>query len=451
MALGDVLRGFVDPTGFLLREREAQRHAAVDQATQQAVRADTSCAAQVRLSGEVADALLRTADPVQLRAQLLGSLPARRRPAWLATVPWTGADPAVVASWWAAHSRAEQLVLLTSASSRQALGNLDGIAWADRDAANRATLAEHLARGTATAVDHAVESALAEAARLTDRPVLLTVLDPAAFGGKGRAAVSVGDPGTADRVAYLVPGLDAAVSTSLTGLVADAARISNALHGGRSGDSAVVAWLGYDTPTLLDVAGSGRAWAGAARLSHELAGLRALRGTDQPQLTVVGHSYGSTTAAAALLAAAAEALAVRVDDLVVLGSPGLLADDARAFALRPGHLWVGAASGDPVSHLGWFDGDPAQSSFGARRFPAEVSGKNPRIPQPWQHVHYFDPGSQALSAIVDIVSGDDEQVPPAPGRGYGPVPALLATALGAPLDPTFGDPEAPRPAAPSSR
>src|SRR5439155_7923829 len=118
------------------------------------------------------------------------------------------------------------------------------------------------------------------------------------------------------------------------------------------------------------------------------------RGAEQPHVTVVGHSYGSLVAARA-----AGVQPGAVDELVVLGSPGVGADRAADVPVPDGHLWVGAASGDPVSRVSWFGADPAAAAFGGRRFNAESSdGASPLA----QHCGYLEPGGEALTAVARI-------------------------------------------------
>lgn len=438
--LGALVRVVVGVDPLLTVERHRTQQAA--EATHQA---DLRFAALIGLEGEQASALLRSHDPAALRSSVVAAHRLSGADHWLAVVPSPGTDPEAVATWWGAHTTTEQQALIHDPARAPALGNLDGIPFEVRDRVNRSVLARRRAEGVAGPVDQAVERALSAGLGRARR--LLTIFEPSRWAGKGRAAMSVGDPDRARNVAYLVPGLDASVTATLPGLTQDAQRVVD--EAGPQASLAVVAWLGYQTPTLTDVASTASAHSGADLLAHELAGLQAWRGADEPHLTLVGHSYGSTTAAASLWAAAADRLATRVDDLVVLGSPGLLASSASQVPVAAGHLWVGAASGDPVSHLGWFGEDPAQARFGARRFEAEDDGKDPLLLQPWQHVRYLDPGSEALAAVVDIVRGTPQGIRPAPGRrDAGLLGAVIAGALGEPPGPTLGDPESARPARP---
>ena len=62
-------------------------------------------------------------------------------------------------------------------------------------------------------------------------------------------------------------------------------------------------------------------------------------------MTVIGHSYGSTTVADAFAGSGMHA-----NDAVLLGCPGTdLARSAADFNLDGGNVYVGSASTDPVS------------------------------------------------------------------------------------------------------
>jgi hypothetical protein len=110
---------------------------------------------------------------------------------------------------------------------------------------------------------------------------------------------------------------------------------------------------------------------------------------------------------------------MRTNDVVLVGSPGTdLAHSAADFHLPPGgHLYIGAASGDVVTwspgrvtgpvpigvSFGGLGDDPSLDGYGSTRFKAEMPGNylNPV----YDHLHYFDDGSESLFSIADVVSG----------------------------------------------
>lgn len=349
-------------------------------------------------------------------------------------VPASGADPEDVRRWWESLGPAEQDRLL--AARPVDLGNLDGIPVAARDRANRAVLAADLASGDTAAAE--VREGLELNSLRTGAPTLLWLYQPRAFGGQGCAAIAVGDPDTAAHTAVLVPG----TGNSVTSGWLDELAVSNLFNemtvtGGPSEAMSVVAWMGYDAPdSMIDrrVATPGLARQGGALLARDVRSLAVTGGRDS-HTTVVGHSYGSTT-----VADAAAGARMPADDIVLIGSPGTdLASTATDFRLpEGGGVYVGSASGDPVTFLAGIRGglpvglgaDPAAAGFGSTRFRAEVPGMGL-----WEdHVRYFDTGSESLAAIAHVAAGDGARLAEhgmtAPPRGslLGP----LAPALGLP-------------------
>ena len=121
-------------------------------------------------------------------------------------------------------------------------------------------------------------------------------------------------------------------------------------------------------------------------------------------LTVVGHSYGSTTTGLAL-----QREHLDVDQGALIGSPGV-GGGARTVAdlhLDASRVFVGSASKDLITTLP--DGlgeDPSEEVFGATRFNA-VSVQRGYDRQISDHSRYYDVGSQSesLYSLADIVTG----------------------------------------------
>ncbi|MFE7273609.1 alpha/beta hydrolase [Streptomyces sp. NPDC057623] len=224
--------------------------------------------------------------------------------------------------------------------------------------------------------------------------------------GSGRATEVFGDLAHADRIAVLVPGSDTSIDTY--DRFRDAAR---ALHerltrqAPRGTRTAVLAWLGYETPATVSttVTTTDRADEAAPKLREFIRQLRALTADEQtgkrPHISLLCHSYGSVVCGRA-------ASHLDVDDIALVGSPGTGADTAAALH-TPARVWAARGGGDWVAEvphvrldlLGTtvgFGTDPISPSFGARVFAAGDGG----------HSDYFRPGSTSLANLTRIVLGE---------------------------------------------
>ncbi|WP_310529887.1 alpha/beta hydrolase [Nocardioides sp.] len=363
-----------------------------------------------------------------------------------------GGDPDAINAWWNTLSAAEREAL--KISDPDLIGNTNGIPTGDRDDANRTSLERDL--DDLTAKKDAHEGLTKEEQRLLDRAeaardalnipatadppdtdtdVNLIVYQPGAFGGDGAVAVGYGDPDTADNTAVIVPGITNDAS-SIAGQGDDAYRLHQAAI--RNGESAAtIAWMGYDAPSwnpenALDWPGDGldmgsvinedKAEAGGRLLADFVDGLRATdtvdsaTGDQKSNLSVIGHSYGSTTAAHA-----AHDHGLNADSLTLIGSPGAGGDhvnSASDLGLPEGKVYAGAAENDFVSWLGR-DGDlgmgkdPTQADFGAKVISvdpgAEFHADN--LEQGiTNHTSYFEPESQSLANLTEIVQGEEPDV-----------------------------------------
>ncbi len=211
--------------------------------------------------------------------------------------------------------------------------------------------------------------------------------------GPGEAIEVVGDLARAKRVAILVPGSDTSLTTfdsrgtaspggGAAALAAQARRLDPGAH------LAVIAWLGYATPSTISPAimGSADAEQGARALRALVTGLAA-RGR---QVALLCHSYGTVVCGLA-------APHLPVTDIAAFGSPGMDVSSARE--LHSGaRVWAGRAGADWIRHvphvrllgLG-FGQDPMARAFGARRFGCGPGG----------HSSYFRPGNLAYIALGD--------------------------------------------------
>ncbi len=359
-----------------------------------------------------------------------------------AAFPVDGLTPAEAAAWWASLTPAEKMAVMSQRALR--LGRVDGLPAEVRDEANRIALTERLddlerqeSEGSLTdeqtqelsnirAVRNQLQVTESQTDPLTGEPLdaQLLIFEPAEFDGDGRAAIVVGNADTANNVAWTVPGLGSQVDSAMGTQVSRSLNLydeSRRLNGGTE-TTAVVAWVGYDAPSggasfdSLGVVARGAAEDGAEVLAQDVAALRASRGEDQPHLTVIGHSYGSTT-----VAIAGDDNDLQADDIVLIGSPGAGdADNAGDLGVDAEHVWVGASSRDPVTYLGgagWVNmsdvtlgNDPAEDDFGANRFEAEATDRGGYVAF-GDHSKYFDRESESLYNMANIVNGayDDVQ------------------------------------------
>lgn len=364
-----------------------------------------------------------------------------------AAFPVDSLTPAEVAEWWALLTPAEKMAVMSQRALR--LGRIDGLPAEVRDEANRIALTERLddlerqeTEGSLSDEQkhelsniRAVRDQLAvtesQTDPLTGEPLdaQLLIFEPAEFDGDGRAAIVVGNADTADNVAWTVPGLGSQVDSAMGTQVSRSLNLydeTRRLNGGTE-TTAVVAWVGYDAPSggvsfdSLGVATRGDAEDGAELLAQDVSALRVSRGEDQPHVTVIGHSYGSTT-----VAIAGDDEDLQADDIVLIGSPGAGdADNASDLGVDPEHVWVGANSRDPVTYLGgtgWVNlsgvtlgNDPAEDDFGANRFEAEATDRGGYVAF-GDHSKYFDRESESLYNMANIVNGSYDDVQEAEHR-----------------------------------
>lgn len=357
--------------------------------------------------------------PADAETLLVASLPMlatqRSLVADAAGVPVAGTAPGPVRLWWSLLTGDEQQRLVVR--SPASVGNLDGLPARVRSTANERVLddllaallckdsldeAEQLTLANCLAVRREIDRARhgPRPRRRVDVVVQLLVFDPRAFGGDGRAVIAVGDVDTADNVAFLVPGLDANLRESLNTLVGNAVLLHREAERVAAGmTTAAVAWVGYDAPGLRNVLGDDAAKAGAELLVADVMAVQAARDV-MPHLTVIGHSYGTTTAGTAL-----RDHVTGVDDAVLLGSPGAGVERASDLHVPARHVYVGSSSRDPVSYADRFGLDPTHERFGGVRFQAEDVTRNSWRVDLDDHSKYFHPGTESMTNIVGIVVG----------------------------------------------
>ncbi|MBR8642926.1 hypothetical protein KEF29_35435 [Streptomyces tuirus] len=223
--------------------------------------------------------------------------------------------------------------------------------------------------------------------------------------GSGRVTEVLGDLARADRIAVLVPGSDTSLDTYGRFHAAAAALHAQLVRQAPAGTrTAVVAWLGYETPGTVSasVTTTGRAEQAAPHLRALVTDLRATAGPG-PRLALLCHSYGSVVCGRA-------AAGLAVDDIALVGSPGTGADTAADLHTRA-RVWAARGSDDWVENVPHvsahlfgttvgFGTDPVTPAFGARVFAAGDGG----------HSDYFRPGSTSLTNLTRIVLGETKAV-----------------------------------------
>ncbi|HEY4993754.1 MAG TPA: alpha/beta hydrolase, partial [Nakamurella sp.] len=352
------------------------------------------------------------------------------------------------------------------------LGTTAGPGVPGIDAHNRDLLAADLESTDAATLAMAlgVRAALQRAAADGGVGQLLVYESPH-DGGQGRAAISVGDITTADNVATLAPGVGNAPVNMVEG-ISDAAALRRQAELEAPGDAtAVVSWYGYDIPLsavrgvpvdLFSALGNTvaalddrNARAGGSQLVTDLAQFRHWA-PDGARFVAVGFSMGSTTVSAAA------ARGARLDDLVLLGSPGASTDVETADDypdVPADHTFVVSYDQDPVTRgqtdllagvLGAaihgptqstpFGPDPASKGFGAQVVDAdsnnpdinvelhtgglggpladllgsELADQFADLAAHHQESNYLS--GESLDAVAAVVVGQYSDVPVKPGR-----------------------------------
>ncbi|MGI5456549.1 alpha/beta hydrolase [Streptomyces sp. CA-249302] len=226
--------------------------------------------------------------------------------------------------------------------------------------------------------------------------------------GAGRITEVFGDLAKATRVAVLVPGSDTSIDTydrfRATALSLHQ-RLDNTAP--KNTRTAVIAWLGYETPATISptVLTSGRAAQAAPQLRDFVADLHRITGP-LTRISLLCHSYGTVVCGQA-------ARRLDVSDIALVGSPGTGADKAadlhtaaRVWAARGADDWIAEVPHVRTDFFGTtvgFGTDPVSPTFGARVFAAGAGG----------HSDYFRPGSVSLTNLARIVLGETKEV----GRG----------------------------------
>ncbi|MFI6152114.1 alpha/beta hydrolase [Kitasatospora sp. NPDC051170] len=370
---------------------------------------------------------------------------------WKKDLPGEKATPTEVNAWW--RSLDPQGQEWFRKQHADVIRNLDGIPAQERDQLNRTYLNDRLVQlereGRKETEEYRRLAAIQ--GRLKDN-VENQATQPLAYllgvstEGNGRAVISFGNPDTATDVSAYVPGITStpySLGPKGEPYLPGTNEAENTLNLWREADRrkkpggsvASIVWLGYDAPDADPTAASGNAAAkGAPDYARFLTGLRASHaGGTPPHITSIGHSYGSLVTGLATRLTVHDPSYAPPDDVVFVGSPGV--GTPRASDLKmPGHVWVGAAADDPVTHLPsyndlrnatdfgtaiavaqhlvfdpdgtWYGTDPASKTFGATRFSVD-DWSAATDPMYGAHTKYLTPenGGPSLGNIAAVVTG----------------------------------------------
>ncbi|PYY65814.1 hypothetical protein DEJ30_01790 [Curtobacterium sp. MCPF17_003] len=333
---------------------------------------------------------------------------------------------AEVAAAWAALGFTDADIRALPLTTQLQFAGLDGVPAAQRDIASRAVLSAAVRDPArlyrlmglpytygAVSLDEfrkqvfGLRDGLKRADRLAAdvRAPSSAVAQLVGFGvssGSLVAAVALGDLDTASNVTVNVPG---AMTTPDS--MDEKVRAANGLLGTawkhrRAESFAVVSWIGYRAPGVIEVPGQDRAHAGGANLASFLDGIHDSRGSAPQSLTVLGHSYGSTTAAEALAQTR-----YRVDALVTYGSVGFT-DTTTPEHLNVDHVYATEGSADHTAILGRMGRTdprdlPDVDTFGADESPggSAVTGHDMF---PDSGVGYLSRAATAQQTIAKIIA-----------------------------------------------
>ncbi len=294
-------------------------------------------------------------------------------------------SPTEVSRNWARLTTAEQNMLI--AQVPWVIGNLPGLPYTVRDRANLELIEFYDANRAGlnaralTALDQL--KTIADPSKRKNPPVYVVSLN--LEGEVPMVATGYGHLDTADYLTAQVAGMESDADKALPtwhrasrNLYAVQGRM---LGSGTANTVGVIVFLTYDTPDLADsmqvesgglkagegsVLSSNLARQGAPRIAAEFDGMWAARNQplgvghgfthpDSPRISVIGHSYGTTTAANALTLVKHD-----VDAFVMLGSAGL--DTAQVPSLQAlgvidrwgagQEIYTAHASADQLAPLG---------------------------------------------------------------------------------------------------
>lgn len=182
-----------------------------------------------------------------------------------------------------------------------------------------------------------------------------------------------------------------------------------------------ITWFGYEAPQSVatDATQKDYAYDGSPKLLQFMDGLETAQGgPDNSHTTIIGHSYGST-----VVGDASNKGDLAADDIVAVGSPGMLTGRAEDLDVGKDHVWSEAATSDVVPaggklaglggytwgvetwngvpyNAGYVQTVPSDELFGAHRMDVDTSG----------HTSYWERDSESLANQAKVVVGEYDKV-----------------------------------------
>ncbi|WP_371616443.1 alpha/beta hydrolase [Streptomyces sp. NBC_00454] len=239
--------------------------------------------------------------------------------------------------------------------------------------------------------------------------------------GGGRAIVANGNPDTAAHTAVFVPGTFTNITKS-EDYIHHMSELWKETHAKIPGQSvSTITWIGYEAPQSIVPEAMEKHFAeeAAPDLNRFMQGLENVQGGDAAShTTIIGHSYGST-----VLGAASNAGDLRADDMIAVGSPGMLVGHAKELDAGEGHVWSQAAStlddqvplGGKFAGLGggnswWKEMLPFGSVWGQNVPSDEDFGANIMANDADSHTDYWRDHSLSIRNQASVVAGQYDRV-----------------------------------------
>lgn len=362
--------------------------------------------------------------------------------------PSTG-TPSQNAGWWASLSPAEQERVLKE--HPEWVGNRDGVPFSARDRANRSLLPRYR-EDLKKQQDDVMRRIMAAASRPKSEGVVLQLSrELAEINGKlasldtveqlakkpdhhvlgldvsrerAEAIIAQGDVDKARHVGVFTPGMTSTVQgmgghdddmRALRHQTADRLFEQDPQLNREAAlkQTAMVTWLGYQAPqreTMVSYDTVVKPWVaedGGRKLAEFYRGINSAR-ADDPDLTALGHSYGSTTTGYALREQTG------VDRVGYFGSPGITSGTEADFKVPKGQSFYGEARWDWVGDLGRFGPDPTGIEWVRKLRTTEVApGESPtgeKLAGVTGHSAYLMEKSTSQYNLSQLVAGQPQGV-----------------------------------------